>query len=281
MRRPAASPLAADAVSTSASIRAYEILVHRIATCELGAGETIVERDQAARLGMSRTPFRDALNRLALEGLVSRVPKRGTVVSLLDPRDIADNMSVREAIEVEMARRVIDGDEAIDVDELVERQRRAIGAGDHRAFLVADEAFHLALVAAAGNERAVEAARRAWLHVNRARYLVPMTAAAMRRALRDHGEIAAAIRQRSRARAERAIRDHLGEPLHLLLSDHARRFPAAFTEVALRELSEDGRHGRGRGRTSIRVAARSVTPPPRSRRASTGASAPASVGARS
>lgn len=178
------------------------------------------------------------MNRLAVEGLVSRVPKRGTFVSLLDPRDISNNMAVREAIEVEMARRAIDGGEhrRLDVTDQLARQRRAIAAADHRAFLVADEEFHMSLVAAADNPRAAEVARRAWLHVNRARYLVPMSVTAMRRAMRDHVAIAAAIRAGSTVEAQRAIRDHLEEPLHKLLSEQARRFPSWFTEEALLEL---------------------------------------------
>jgi DNA-binding GntR family transcriptional regulator len=251
-------------VELSASDRAYNVLVRRIATCELRAGAPFVEREEAARLGMSRTPFRDALNRLALEGLVSRVPKRGTFVSLLDPRDISDNMSVREAIEVEMARRVIEGGRAaqLDLDSILEEQRRAIAAGDHRAFLAADETFHMSLVAAAGNARAVEAARRAWLHVNRVRYLEPMTTAAMRRARRDHMAIARAVHDGSAARTQEAVRSHLEEPLHRLLSDHARRYPASFTAEALLELARTPQRRRSRpsqrqnGLTSMEVSGR-------------------------
>ena len=242
--------------AASASDRAYDALVRRIATCELSAGEPIVERDEAARLGMSRTPFRDALNRLAVEGLVSRVPKRGTFVTLLDPRDIANNMAVREAIEIEMARRVIDrGDHrALDFSEELQRQRGATSASDHRAFLAADEDFHMALVEAADNPRAAAVARRAWLHVNRVRYLVPMRPTAMRRAMRDHAAIATAIRTGSADLSERAIREHLDEPLHRLLSEHARRFPLSFTEEALFQLARarprSGRAAQAAGRSA-------------------------------
>lgn len=219
----------------SASERAYRALVRRIATCELQAGEPFVERLEAARLGMSRTPFRDALNRLEQEGLVRRVPKRGTFVSLLDPEDIADNMAVREAIEVEMARRVIEEGKAphAELAAVIDEQRRAINAGDHRGFLDADERFHMLLVAAAGNARAVDAARRAWLHVNRVRYLEPMSSAAMRRARHDHLAIASAVQDGSAESTQRAIRRHLDEPLHRLLGEHARRHPTSFAPEAL------------------------------------------------
>ncbi|MHB8719421.1 MAG: GntR family transcriptional regulator [Candidatus Dormibacteria bacterium] len=223
----------------SASERAYRALVRRIATCELRAGEAVVERVEAGRLGMSRTPFRDALNRLEQEGLITRQPKRGTFVSLLDPDDIAANMAVREAIEVEMARRLIESGTAPaeTLAAVLEEQRRVIAAGDHHAFLDADERFHMLLVAAAGNPRAVDVARRAWLHVNRVRYLEPMTVAAMRRARRDHVAIAAAVRDGSAEATQQAIRRHLDEPLHRLLSEHARRHPASFSPRALMALA--------------------------------------------
>jgi DNA-binding GntR family transcriptional regulator len=210
--------------------QAYRTLLRLIETAELRPGTPIVEREHAAALGMSRTPFREALHRLQLDGLVQREPKRGTYVSHLDAQDIEDNMVVREALEVEMARRVIQ-DELLDADVLEEflaAQRAAIARGDVQAFLAADEDFHMALLEAAGNAYAVETARRAWLHVNRVRYLVPMSPSAMREAMRDHRAIVAAIRDGSTARCQRSIREHLEEPLRRLLRTHAALFPGAF-----------------------------------------------------
>jgi len=74
----------------------------------------------------------------------------------------------------------------------------------------------------------VETARRAWLHVNRVRYLVPMSPTAMREAMRDHRAILAAIRDGSTARCQRTIREHLEEPLRRLLRAHAALFPSVF-----------------------------------------------------
>jgi DNA-binding GntR family transcriptional regulator len=195
---------------------AYARLAEAIATCEIPAGSPLNEREMAARLGMSRTPLRAALHRLSLEGLVTTVPKKGTHVTTLDARDVEDSTAVREALEVEMARRVIDAGiqpDAAALQELLAAQRHAVEHLDSPAFLRADEQFHLLLLAASGNHSAIDAAQRAWLHVNRARYTVPMTVADMRNALRGHREIAAAVAERSAPRAERAIRAHLEEPL--------------------------------------------------------------------
>ncbi|HXA29212.1 MAG TPA: GntR family transcriptional regulator [Candidatus Angelobacter sp.] len=210
-RRTTAGPARQDLADL-----AYTRLAEAIATCEIPAGAPLNEREVAARLGMSRTPLRAALHRLALEGMVTTVPKRGSTIAPLDPRDVEDNMAVREALEVEMARHLIAAGAEPDpaaLEELLARQRHAVEHLDSPAFLRADEQFHLQLLAAAGNRAALDAAQRAWLHVNRARYTVPMTVNHMRAALRGHREIAAAVAERSAPRAERAIRAHLEEPL--------------------------------------------------------------------
>ncbi len=212
---------------------AYMRLAQAIATCEIPAGASLNEREVAAQLGMSRTPLRAALHRLSLEGLVTSVPKKGTYAARLDARDVEENMAVREALEIEMAQRVIDAGVELDaavLDELLDAQRHAIEHLDSPAFLRADEQFHLYVLAASGNRRAVEAAQRTWLHVNRARYMVPMTVAHMRASLRGHREIVAGLAERSGTRVERAIRAHLEEPLRRQLDHLAERHPEAFTD---------------------------------------------------
>jgi DNA-binding GntR family transcriptional regulator len=226
---------------------AYQRLAQAIATCEIPAGAPLNERDVAARLGMSRTPLRAALHRLSLEGLVATVPQKGTHVAPLDAQDIADNMALRRALEVEMAHRVVEAGVDLDatvLDELLATQRHAIEHLDSPAFLRADEQFHLYVLAAAGNRRALEAAQRSWLHVNRARYTVPMTVTHMRAALRGHREIAAGLLQRSAPRVERAIRDHLEQPLRRQLRYLADHHPEAFSEPVFTVLVGDARAAR-------------------------------------
>lgn len=212
---------------------AYDRLARAIATGELPPGAALHERDVAARLGMSRTPLRAALHRLELEGLVETVPQRGTVVSRLDAADIRDNMAVREALEIEMARRVIEAGLDLDtevLDGLLADQRRAVERCDSPAFLDADERFHLYLVGAAGNPRALDAVRRTWLHVNRARYLLPISITHMRQSLRGHREIVRAMQERRPDDAGAAIRGHLEEPLQRSLRSLASAAPEAFIE---------------------------------------------------
>jgi DNA-binding GntR family transcriptional regulator len=113
--------------------------------------------------------------------------------------------------------------DAAALEELLALQRHAIEHLDSPAFLRADERFHMELLAASGNQSAIEAAERAWLHVNRARYTVPMTVTQMRAALRGHREIAAAVEQGDAWRAANAIRAHIEEPLRRQLRWLAER----------------------------------------------------------
>jgi DNA-binding GntR family transcriptional regulator len=113
------------------------------------------------------------------------------------------------------------------VDDLLDAQRHAISRLDSPAFLRADEHFHMSLLAAAGNRRALEAAQRAWLHVDRARYTVPITVTQMRQALRDHAGIVAALRERDPWRVASAIRAHLEAPLRRQLDHLAEQRPSA------------------------------------------------------
>lgn len=227
---PAAVERRADEATSAAF--AYEALAHGIATCRLWPGTPIRERSDAARLGMSRTPFREALHRLELEGLVVRRPKRGTSVAPLSARDVREHMVLREAVEVTMAQHLVAaGAPDLSAPEaMLAQQRGALGGGDAIGFLEADEGFHLVLVQLAGNAAAVETARRAWLHVNRARYLAPMARPAMQAALRDHEEILQALRAGDVDRVRWAIRRHLDEPLEHQLEDLQAKHPEAFAQ---------------------------------------------------
>lgn len=78
---------------------AYRRLKEMIHTARLRPGVTLVERDLAAQLGVSRTPVREALTRLAAEGLVAPRPRRGYVVAEMDPEQVAGLYAVREVLE--------------------------------------------------------------------------------------------------------------------------------------------------------------------------------------
>ncbi|PZW49151.1 GntR family transcriptional regulator [Humitalea rosea] len=131
-------------------------LRREILTTRLAPGESLSEGAAAQRLGLGKAPIRAALARLAEEGLVCAVPRRGWVVSLVTIRDIHEVFDLREMLEGEAARRA-----AGRVDASALRRLDAVCACGYRpedeesalAFLDANKAFHVAIAELAGNGR--------------------------------------------------------------------------------------------------------------------------------
>ncbi|MEX8034446.1 GntR family transcriptional regulator [Microbacterium sp. 20-116] len=87
-----------------ASERAYATLLDEIQTGTLAPGTVLAEVEQSTRLGVSRTPLREALRRLASDGLVAQASARVTVVAGIDADDIRSLFDLRRALETEAAR---------------------------------------------------------------------------------------------------------------------------------------------------------------------------------
>ena len=128
------------------------ILRQAVIRGELAPGQRISEAEIAARHDVSRQPVREAFIRLAVEGLLTVLPHRGTTVSRIAVSSVLEARFVREAVEADIVR-ILAGDPGrADVAGLraqIERQRAAAG-GDPRGFIALDERFHRALAEAAG-----------------------------------------------------------------------------------------------------------------------------------
>lgn len=117
-------------------------------------GEQLRDVELAAWLGVSRTPVREALLRLAEAGLVVAQPGRSTTVSSLDARDVRDARDVVAAMHEVAVREAVGSLTAADLDAMRaanERFRAAVDAGDVDAALAADDELHAVPVAVAGN----------------------------------------------------------------------------------------------------------------------------------
>ncbi len=132
---------------------AYERLKELIVGGRLQPGEHLSEPALAGSLGVSRTPVREALQRLAQEGLVEVQPGRGARVRTLTPAEVAEVYEVRALIEGEAARRAAGRCDEAGLARLEEALAELEGASpsDYAAQIAADARFHSLLVAAAGN----------------------------------------------------------------------------------------------------------------------------------
>jgi DNA-binding GntR family transcriptional regulator len=146
--RPPASPSAAD--------RAYAYVKGEILARRFAPHDLLSEGQLAEAVGASRTPVREALLRLQGEGLVRLLPKRGALVLPVTVDEMADVMETRRLVESFAARKVLSHQLSVPLgpvlDSHLEAMRAAMQAHDAGAYVRADRDFHLAIVAATGNE---------------------------------------------------------------------------------------------------------------------------------
>ena len=167
----------------------YERLRRAIAPLELAPSESVSEKDLAQKLGVSRTPVREALIRLADEGLIDVLPQRGTFVAPIRLQDVEDAQFIREALEVAVVRRLTGHMNAAfhsAARENLRAQEEAVRNGDHVLFLELDEAFHRTLCEAAGLGRSWRVIQTVKLQMDRVRFLSLPQAGHLRTLMNQH-----------------------------------------------------------------------------------------------
>jgi DNA-binding GntR family transcriptional regulator len=133
--------------------KAYAYLKDTVLSDPAMQGAFLSEQEIADRIGVSRTPVREALLLLAAEDLVELVPKRGARLTPLTGREITELMQLRGIVERYAARHLVAAGRvpARELDELLARQHGLTGPGQAREFIAVDHRFHSTLVSAVGN----------------------------------------------------------------------------------------------------------------------------------
>ncbi len=177
-------------------------------------GARLVERRLAGELGVSHIPIREALARLADEGLVERLPRRGSRVASLGPKELQELSELRALLERFVARRVqerLTSEGERELRKIVASMRRSAGRGEVRRLLDLDQEFHERLWQLADHDLLGE-------FVGQLRRRIAAFLRAATTALRPdeleahaatHDELLDAIVSGSARRAERAMADHI------------------------------------------------------------------------
>lgn len=153
-----------------AASRAYLALERLIVTLELPPGGLTTEQALVERTGLGRTPVREAIQRLAWEGLVEIRPRAGIAVAALHPADWVRVLDARRGVEVVLARsaaRYIGRDDGALFHEAALAMQRSVVGGDVFAFLEADKALDEAIASAADNPFAARLAAPLQTHSRR------------------------------------------------------------------------------------------------------------------
>ncbi len=191
----------------------YQTLREHLGSHVIRPGQPMQEASLALRLGVSRTPVREALSRLLSEGLVA-VDGRSFVVPVLSDSDVDEIYQLRGILEPAALALVAQLNSQPTALQALERAfvdaQAAHANGDADAFREANAAFHQAWQRLVPNQRLIRAIELYAGHVRYLRVLTLGSAAARKATLSGMKKILAALRRHDAADAERVMREHLG-----------------------------------------------------------------------
>lgn len=188
---------------------------------DLAPGTRLNERVLCEKLGISRTPLREAIKLLATEGLIELLPNRGAVVAAMDPARLAEALQVMGALEGlagELACRHASAERIAEIRALHHEMLAMHARGDLAGYFRFNQQIHLSLVEASGNPVLANTYRQLNANVRRARYMANLSKERWDAAVHEHEEILSALAARDVPTLKRLLQDHLANKLASVLT---------------------------------------------------------------
>jgi len=189
--------------------KAYGCIKEDIICCKFPPGSVLSEKELVVRLGISRTPIREALNRLEQEGLVKIVPQRGVFVADITLKMTLELYQVREVLEPFIVRLAtpLASEERL-AEFRSEFGKMTEGAGKE-AIISLDHQFHFFLAESCGNSFLAQLMANIRTHIDRTRVASSRDAESVRLGVEEHLAIIEAILERDAEQASRAMYGHV------------------------------------------------------------------------
>ena len=187
----------------------YQHLLVEIGSGVLNAGDRLRETELAERLGVSRTPIREAIRQLEADGIVRHMPRQGATLRMLCYTEVMELYEMRTVLEGTAARLAARSASDIEIEELEAQNHALAELGDTPEAVLLNRQFHASILDAAKNrflKRSVRALQKTFL------ILGPTTlteAGRAQSAIEEHYGILEAIKARDGALAEAAMRSHI------------------------------------------------------------------------
>lgn len=203
-----------------------ETMREAIVNGTLKPGERLMEIQLAEELGVSRTPVREAIRKLELEGFVVMIPRRGTYVAGLSIKDINEVFEIRTALDVLAAGLAA---ERITEEELEQMERLMVEIGEHidkgdmEAIITLDSEFHDILYKASRNDRLVGIINNLREQFTRFRSISIAYPGRLKNTLEEHRQLVEAIAQRNSDVAQQLAREHMENAEQTLLMEMNER----------------------------------------------------------
>lgn len=190
----------------------FDTLMAEIVRVQRMPGEPLNKDEIATRLGVSRQPVTDAINRLATMGLVTVIPQVSTYVSRISSADVVESSFVRSAVEAQVVHDLASRPRRAMVDKLradLEDQIKVVAAVDYEGFHAADDVFHRHLAELAELPGLPDQIKAARLHLVRIRWLGLPRPGRLALAYAEHIKIVDEIEAGRPRRAAKAVTEHI------------------------------------------------------------------------
>ncbi|MDE6700865.1 MAG: GntR family transcriptional regulator [Acetatifactor sp.] len=190
----------------------FNTLRQAILTGELKPGERLMEIHLANMLGVSRTPIREAIRKLELEGLVTMIPRRGAEVAQITEKSMSDVLEVRRAMDAlcaELACERITQEELERLKEACGQFEKATGTKDVKKIAQADVELHDIILQATGNRRLIQLVNNLSEQMYRYRFEYIKDISQHERLVEEHRIIYESLVSRDKERAAEAARTHI------------------------------------------------------------------------
>lgn len=200
----------------------FKTLRQAILTGELKPGEPLMEVKLAEKLGVSRTPIREAIRKLELDGLVVIKPRRSACVASITKEDLTDVLEVRRVLEklsIELCCRKRTGQDVVLLKESLEKFKQSIKKNDLTEIAVTDVQFHETIYNATGNKRLCQILYNLREQMYRYRLEYIKDEQTRKQLIIEHEKILWAIEQRDEKKAVEAILLHIDNQQRTILEN--------------------------------------------------------------
>lgn len=220
MEQPRLVPIKLDNYKPLREI-VFESLREAIIHGRLKPGERLMEVQLAEEMGVSRTPVREAIRKLELEGFVVMIPRKGAYVASISVKDIVDVFEVRAALEglaAGLAAERATSDELEDMERAVHHIYEVSNGRDLGTLVEKDTVFHELIYKASRNQRLVQIVTHLKEQIQRFRTTSLAVPGRGKHAVEEHKGIVEAISERNVELAASLAREHIENAEQLLLS---------------------------------------------------------------
>lgn len=190
----------------------FENLREAIVEGKLKPGQRLMEVQLAEQLGVSRTPVREAIRKLELEGLVVMLPRKGAYVADMSLKDVIDVLEIRASLEglaASLATERISDEDIKKLESIVDEFKESVNDLDVESLLKKDVEFHECIFQAANNPKLHQLITSLWEQVYRFRFTYVSDYDSTVKIMEEHSMILDSIKNRDSELAKKYAMEHI------------------------------------------------------------------------